>query len=172
MPRKHPNPAKLTPREALFVEKVVELENATEAYLQAGYKCSRESAAANAARLLRKDRVKRAVDEARQAKLAKFQVSADEAWSVLARVIRFDPARLYDKAGQILPIGQWPEDVRLVVRGIEEKDLGTKVTFPDKLLAAMRVLEARGELKRKLDVGGSLAELLAAGATDSDRAGK
>jgi hypothetical protein len=47
----------LTAREQLFVRLVHTTHNKAQAYLDAGHRCSRETAAANAHRLLRKARV-------------------------------------------------------------------------------------------------------------------
>ena len=68
----------LTPREALFVLKVLELNNQTEAYLQAGYRCTRAAARANAARLLAKANVQHALAVAGQKCLDAAEMTADQ----------------------------------------------------------------------------------------------
>jgi hypothetical protein len=69
----------LTPREALFVLKVLELDNQTAAYLAAGYRCTRQSARANAARLIAKDSVQKALAIAHEKRLEAAEMKADEA---------------------------------------------------------------------------------------------
>jgi phage terminase small subunit len=163
--RRPTDPNQLTRVEALFVLKLLALDNVTEAYIQAGHpNCTRDSAAANGQRLLRKDRVKRAVEEHRARHLAEAEIDVSEAMLVLARTLRADIGLLYDERGYLKPIATWPVEVRTVVKSVEDRDHGrAKVVMYDKLAAAMRVAEHHGKLGRKveLDASESLYKLLA-----------
>lgn len=166
--QRSPHPDKLTAREELFVLHYVALKNGTEAYLQAGYKGSRTVAGSCAAQLLQKPRVAKAV-EARKAKgLALAEMSADEAMERIAAIASADPAGMYDDAGKLLPIPQWPEKLRLAVAGdILNPRLVTK------LPSLLAIAEAGGRIKRKLDInhGGldHLAALLGVDTPDEEK---
>ena len=91
------DPEQLTPREALFVLKVLEVGNQTEAYLRAGYRCTRRTARANAARLLTKASVAKAFTMARQKRLQAAEMDADEAMRSISAIARADIRRLFDE---------------------------------------------------------------------------
>jgi len=171
MVKKRPPPkaAKLSEREKRFARLYAATQNATRAYLQAGYDCTPASASVNRLRLLRKARVKQLVERLQLGRLEQLELGIVEAWQVIARVVRFDPRQLYNERGELLPIRQWPDDVAMVVTEVHKKAHGTRVGFPDKLRAAMRILEAKGVLSKHVAVQSDLAALLAAGATDADR---
>jgi phage terminase small subunit len=164
------DPMALKPREAVFVLKYLELENATEAYLQAGYAAKkRDVAGACAARLLTTARVKAAVDQARARVIKKLELDVEASFRALNDAVRFDPAKLYNEDSSLKPIREWPDEVRHVVRALKEKDYGTEITFPDKVRVAERILEATGHLKRKVEVDVDLFKLLAEDASEEDR---
>ena len=95
--------AQLTPREALFVLKVLELDNQTEAYLRAGYRCTRATARANAARVLTKASVQRALTLARRERLDAAEMTTDEAMRGVSAIARADIRKLFDEKDRLLP---------------------------------------------------------------------
>ncbi len=143
--------APLTPREALFVLKVVELDNQTEAYLQARYRCSRRTARANAARLLVKASVQQALALARRERLEALEMTADEAMRGLSAVARADIRRLFGADGRLLPVHLWPEDIAVCVKSVKHKPWGIEVTLHDKLRALELIAIASGRLRTKHD---------------------
>src|SRR5258706_7166876 len=113
------DPAALTPREALFVLKVLELDNQAEAYIQAGYRCTRQSARANAARLIAKDSVQKALASAHEKRLKAAEMDANEAMRGISVVARADIRKLFDQNNQVLPVQQWPDDIAPCVKSIK-----------------------------------------------------
>ncbi len=140
----------LTPREQLFVLKVIALDNLTEAYVQAGYKGTRKSARAHAARLVGKGSIAQAIALARQSSLQKAEASADEAMAAISRALRFDPRLLLDERGTLRSMKDWPDAVALVVKSIDPAT--GKVTFMDKLRAAELIAEAGGRIRKRIDI--------------------
>ena len=141
----------LTPREALFVLKVLELDNQTEAYLQAGYRCTRPTARANAARLLAKARVQKALALARKQRLDAAEMTADEAMLGVSAIARADIRRLFGPNGQLLPIHEWPDDIAVCVKAIRHKPFGVEVVLHDKLRALEIIATAAGRLRSRHD---------------------
>ena len=142
---------RLSLREALFVLKVIELDNQTEAYMQAGYKCSRESARANAARLIAKDSVKEALRVAHDKRLDAAELNADDALRAVSVIARGDIRKLYRNGWEMLPPDQWPDDVAACVKSIQMTPHGAKVTFYDRLRGLEIIATAGGRLKPKPD---------------------
>lgn len=146
------DPSILTPREALFVLKLLELDNVTQAYLDAGYRCTREAASASGGALLRKPRIAAAVDRARAKRLEVAQMSADEAMERLATVARADLRLMFDEKGKLLPVHQWPDALALALKGYELKDDGgIKVTLDSRLTALDLIATDHGRIVRKVD---------------------
>lgn len=143
------DPHGLAPREALFVLKLLELGNQTEAYLAAGYKCKRNTAKVNAARLLTKANVGAALELGRKQTLEKAGIDAAEAFRRLAAIAAFDIGDLIDEAGKVLPLKQLPADVR---RSIKRVDLEGNVYMHDVMRALELIAEAGGLIKRKVDM--------------------
>lgn len=149
-------------RLALFVNYVVDPRfagNATKAAIEAGY--GKKSARRIATRLLARPEVKAAVEERRQAMVAAVQESTDltaeEVMRSLARDLRFDPAKMLDAQGNLLPISMMDEDTRLALRGMEHyaefigrgedrERVGTtsKVKFPEKTAAREQAMKHFG----------------------------
>ncbi|MEQ1870680.1 MAG: terminase small subunit [Vicinamibacterales bacterium] len=137
----------LTPREALFVIKVLELENQTEAYLRAGYRCSRRTARVNAARLLTKASVQTALAIARLDRLKAAEMTADDAMRRLSVLARADIRRLFGSDDQLLPPGLWPEDIAQCVKSIRQRSWGIEVLLHDKLRALELIATAGGRIR-------------------------
>jgi phage terminase small subunit len=149
----------LTPREGLFVLKMITLENVVEAYLQAGYHCTRESASASGGDLLGKPRVARALAEARAKRLGLAEMDADDAMRRIGVIARFDPRKLFDRAGRMLAIQDWPDDAALAVKTIDDNTSGRRVSFEARLPALLAIAEAGGRIRKKLDIGMSFDHL-------------
>ncbi len=140
----------LTPQEALFVLKVIAVDNLTEAYIQAGDRCTKAAASASAARLLTKARVRNAIDQARDKRILKADAGADEAMATIPRAVRLDPRLLLDKTGARLPMRDWPDEIALAVKSVDP-DTG-KVVFYDTLRAAELIAEAGGRIRKRVDI--------------------
>ena len=96
----------LTAREQVFVRLVHTTHNKTQAYLDAGYRCSRETAAANAHRLLGKSRVQKALATLAAARVERLEQQGDEL-ELAAHLMRFTVLDLYDAAWMTFHFVEW-----------------------------------------------------------------
>lgn len=88
---------KLNKRQQVFIDEYLQCFNATEAYLRVYPKSSRESARANAARLIATDNVSEHI----QARLSEIHMSADEALKLTADIARGDVTEFLNSFGAI-----------------------------------------------------------------------
>ncbi len=143
--------AELTAFRELFVaEYVANGGNATRAYLSAsGDTVKVTTAGVEACRLLKDPKVRAAVDAATTERFKRLEMKGDEAIALLSLTARADLAQAYDEDGQQLPFWQWPEALRLAVKGI--KPDGTVIPQdPRKARELMAV--ATGRLRATVDV--------------------
>ena len=91
------DPKPLNKAQQVFVSEYLKLFNATEAYLVAYPKSKRDSARANAARLIAEDSVKAEIE----ARLAEIHMSADEALKLMADIARGDIGDVIDNFGSV-----------------------------------------------------------------------
>lgn len=137
---------------AMFIEAYCDdpKRNGTKAAVKAGY--AKKSARFTASKLIAdpniSQQIQRRLDELLEKAREKTQLTAEEVMRSLARDIRFDPAKMLGKDGQLLPIAEMDEDTRLALRGMEHfaefqgsgedrEHVGTttKVKFPEKTAA-------------------------------------
>lgn len=145
------DPMVLTPREALFVLKVIELNELTAAYVAAGYRGKPKSLHANAARLIARDRVRLAVEKARKVVLDEALVDAAEAYRRIQRIADFDPIEMFDDAGDPLPLGKIPKAARRCIKAIRLKPWGKEVVAHDSMRACELIAESGGLLKKRVE---------------------
>ncbi|AOZ48832.1 terminase small subunit [Chromobacterium vaccinii] len=81
----------ISKQQKLFVLEYLKDLNATAAYLRAGYKSKGPAAESNAARLIRNDRVARAIEEAMQARSYRTEITADKVLDRLWQIATADP---------------------------------------------------------------------------------
>ena len=145
------DPDALTGFQELFVHEYVNNGgNATAAYRSAhngGVKDS--TAAVEACKLLRTPKIRAALEATRQERIRQLAMEGDEAIALLSLRARADIAQLYDEKGELLPIHQIPESVRLAIKSI--KGDGT-VVLHDGLKAAELMAIATGRLKNTLNL--------------------
>jgi hypothetical protein len=90
------------------------------------------------------------------------------AWRSVAAIAYFDPKSVYDDAGLLKPITDWPEESRLalasfevVKRNLTKGDNMTedvlKIRFWEKLKALEMILKRLGELQEKIEHGGAVS---------------
>lgn len=112
----------LTPLRQRFVEEYLVDMNGTDAAIRAGY--SARSAKAQASQLLALPEVQVAVSQAQASRSARTQVTADTVLQHLDEARIADLADLYDDAGNIKPIKEWPLIWRQgLVAGMEVEEL-------------------------------------------------
>lgn len=113
----------MTPKQARFVEEYLKDLNGTQAAIRAGY--SEKTAGTIAEQNLRKLEIAAAVEAAREKRSQKAGV--DAAWLLerLAAEATADAADLYDEAGNLKPVKDWPLIWRQgLVQGIEVEQIG------------------------------------------------
>lgn len=112
----------LTAKQQLFVQEYLVDLNATQAAIRAGY--SAKTAYSQGERLLRNVEVSQAVSEAKAERSEKTKIDAQWVLTRLASDATADLAELYDEAGNLKPIHDWPMVFRTgLVAGIEVEEL-------------------------------------------------
>lgn len=165
----------LTPKEALFVAEYLKDKNATRAYMRA-FDCAKpNSAAVLADRLLKKVKVRTALDAALEEQRKRVEWSADDVLRQLKRMVHFDIREAFDANGKMLKPKDLPDDLALVIAGLEVEALYEgagqdrfqageihKFKLPDRNVALQNAMKHFGMLKEKVEVeaGESLRELL------------
>ena len=105
------------------------------------------SAASLGWRMLRKVKVRAAVDRRRAERFQALQMEGDEALALISMRARADLAEAMDERGRLLPFHQWPESLRLACRTRSDKDGNVEWQFPDGLKASELMAVATGKLK-------------------------
>lgn len=110
----------LTPKQQRFVDEYLVDLNASAAYVRAGYAARGNVAEVNASRLLRNAQVAGAITAAKAQRSERTRIDADWVLRTLAEEKAADLADLFDDAGNVLPVREWPAVFRRgVVVGIE-----------------------------------------------------
>lgn len=105
-------------RQATFVEEYLRDLNATQAAIRAGY--SAKTASSQGERLLRNVEIATAITAAKAARSERTKIDADWVLTRLADEAEADVADIYDDAGNLRPVKDWPLIWRKgLVAGIE-----------------------------------------------------
>lgn len=106
---------KFNHRQILFVHYFLIHTNASKAAELAGY--SKKTAGSMGSRLLKNVRIKAEIDK-RMGKLSKkLEITAENVLREMSRLAFYDPADLYDTAGNLIPVKDLPEDTRRAIKG-------------------------------------------------------
>jgi len=110
--------AQAAQRRVVFVEVFVSNGgNGTDAAIQAGF--SARTAGVTASQLLKDPNVSAAI-KARQAELAeKHKLTTESVIAELAKIVHADPRRMFDANGNLLPPGEWPDDLAGAIAGVD-----------------------------------------------------
>jgi phage terminase small subunit len=134
--------AQLDPRERRFVEIYVETSNATRSALAAGYGRNYNSAASIAPRLLKKIRIKEAVDQLHAQHMAELDFTPDRIVREIAKVAGVNAADFITMEtqddGTEKPVIDFSRTTRrhlAAVSSVENTDKGVKYKTHDKLKA-------------------------------------
>ncbi|MFM9860703.1 terminase small subunit [Pseudoxanthobacter sp. M-2] len=100
--------AKLTPRQARFVQEYLVDLNATRAAIRAGY--SPRSAETNGNRMLRNAQVAAAVEAAMAERQIRTEITADRVIRELAKIAFLDPRKFFRPDGSLVPIHELDDD--------------------------------------------------------------
>lgn len=163
--------AKLTDKQARFVDEYLVDLNAAQAAIRAGY--SEKAAKEQGSRLLTNANVQAAFKERSAARETRTQINADYVLQRLVQIDQLDVADILDSTGNFLPVLQWPKVWRQTLSGMDVQEMITgdvesvirKIKWPDKL----RNLELLGKHvtinafrdQVQVEVTGSLADRMA-----------
>lgn len=115
----------LTPKQDRFVQEYLVDLNATAAYKRAGYAGKGNVAEAAACRLLRNVQVQAEIVRRSKKTANKYELTQELIIRSIVQELAFDPAKLYDREGRLLPITELPEDVRMALTSIEFEQHGS-----------------------------------------------
>jgi phage terminase small subunit len=142
----------LTMKQQMFVSAYLVSLNATQAAIQAGYAPKRAYAMGH--ENLKKPEIAKAIERAMSERSEKTQINAEWMLRRLEQDSAADIADLYDEAGNIRPVREWPKAFRTgLVAGVETVQLGEagEITVKKvKLVDRAKYLEMIG---RHIDVG-------------------
>jgi phage terminase small subunit len=137
-----PNPDTITDQESRFVEAYLVLGNGKQAAVEAGY--SPRTAAVAGSRLLRRKRVKMAIDARQIAVRAtaeqKTGITFDRLLHELATAAFCDPGELFGPKGRLLTLEEMPERLR---RAIKQCDVLERIEHRDDVVITHRVTRIR-----------------------------
>jgi len=111
----------LNAKQMAFVAEYLRDFNGTQSAIRAGY--SPRTARSQAADLLTKPNIAKAIAEAQRKALEKAQATVERTIAEYSRVAYLDPAAFFDACGNLLPITEMPEDARRAIAGIEVTEL-------------------------------------------------
>lgn len=146
------SPDQLTTKQEAFCLAYLEAGNASEAYRRA-YDAGRmkaETINRKAKALMDDGKIAARIGELRAAVAKRTVISEVRVIEETARIGLFDPARLFDEEGALLPIQKMPEDVRAAIASIEFDDAGRvkKVKAWDKNSALEKIMRHLGSFER------------------------
>jgi phage terminase small subunit len=115
---------KLSVRQQRFVEEYLVDFNGKQAAIRAGY--APHTADITGAQLLALPKVKARVDWAIANRVNRIQVRQDEVVRELLRLAMVDTSKAFDADGKLLPIQEWPEDVRRAIASFDVEERSSK----------------------------------------------
>jgi phage terminase small subunit len=110
---------KLTAQQEKFVNNLLEGMSQTDAYLSAGYKCTRSAARRAAARLLTNVDVSEAIKKAQENAAYRAEITAERILREEMTLAFLNPQRLVDENGKLLDLHELDEDVARAIAGLE-----------------------------------------------------
>lgn len=164
----------LTTKQKVFAYEYLRCFNATQAALAAGY--AKKSAHDTGCKLLKHPEVAEVIGTKIRRAERKADVTIEEVVAELRNIVELDPGQCYGANGAVLPMQEWPENLRRACSGfeVEEKwdksdpenpiEVRTKkVKFWSKTQSAELLLRKLKAFQHEQDAGSSsLVELLAA----------
>lgn len=115
----------LTAKQERFVQEYLIDLNATAAYKRAGYAAEGHAAEASASRLLSNVEVCSRIAALQKKVANKYELTQELVVRSIVQELTFDPAKLYGPDGELLPIPELPEDVRMALTSVEFEQIGS-----------------------------------------------
>lgn len=157
----------LTIKQEAFCQAYLRLGDKSAAYREV-YSCSNmkaETIHSKASLLSSEDKVRARIEQLQKEAIERNKATLDEVLIVLADIIRFDPAAMYDENGNLLPIHKMPKKVRMCIQSFEVQEIPSfndgqpetltkKVKHYDKLAGVEKLMKHLGgyELDNKQKV--------------------
>lgn len=149
----------LNPQHQVFVSEYLKDRIGGKAAIRAGY--SAKTADQIAYQLLQNPSVRAAVDQGLERLLTDNGLTAARTMKEMARLAYFDPAKLFDRTGKLLPIDQMDEDTRAAIVSIEVEGTRTsktgetaRIRLADKAAALRMAAQHHGLLKERVELTG------------------
>lgn len=145
-------PGELTAMQQQFVvEFLANGGNATRAYLASHPNCKSTAAAAvEGNRVLRTPHIQKKIELEQERRWKRLEMKGDEAIALISISARADIRDIHDPdTGAILPVKDWPDSVRLAVKGIKANG---DIILHDGLKARELLAQAAGRIKNTLNV--------------------
>ena len=147
----------LTIKQEAFCQAYMRLGDKSAAYREV-YSCSKmkpESVNRKAVEVAQNGNVTARIKQLQQDAIDRNKATLDEVLIVLADIIRFDPADMYDEEGNLLPIHRMPKKVRMCIQSFEVQEvpsftddvpdtLTKKVKYYDKLSSVEKLMKHLG----------------------------
>ncbi|RRJ91517.1 terminase small subunit [Paenimyroides tangerinum] len=147
----------LTIKQEIFCQAYLRLGDKSAAYREA-YSCSNmkaETIHSKASLLSSEDKVRARIEQLQKEAIERNKATLDEVLIVLADIIRFDPAAMYDENGTLLPIHKMPKKVRMCIQSFEVQEIPSfndeqpetltkKVKHYDKLAGVEKLMKHLG----------------------------
>ena len=130
---------KLTPKQKRFVDEYLVDLNATQAAIRAGYRSN--SARVTAAKLLTKTNIEIYLGQQQKDRESRTMITQEMVLKEYGKISFFDPRKLYDEEGNLLPVHKLEADVAAAIGGVDvisrkigdiEIEITKKVKFIDK----------------------------------------
>jgi len=119
----------LNPRQLKFVERYLLTGNATQSYIDAYPNSTRKAAEANAARLIRDDRVQqliapaqRQAEQERSATIGRIEITRDRIRNELARLSFVNPKRVFREDGSLKAVHELDDDTAASLASVEVEE--------------------------------------------------
>ena len=115
--------SRLNATQLRFIEEYVKDCNGTEAYLRAGYTCTRKSAGVLASGLLANAEIRAILDKRLEAIRSSRQREAEAFLRNTMAVATSDIRQAFDDDGRLLPVNQWPDELALAVSSLDVDEI-------------------------------------------------
>jgi len=113
----------LTPKQLKFIERYLATGNATQAYVDAGYRARGKSAGNSASRLLENDGIKAAIVGHRAAAEKSCGLTAEWVLREMQKIASLDPRRMFHPDGTRKQIHELDDDTAACIAGLEIEEI-------------------------------------------------
>ncbi len=127
----------LTDKQRQFCHEYLLDFNATQAAIRAGY--APDHAHTEGSRLLRNVKVKAYIDELSKERQKAYSIAESDILNYYRNAATLDPLEVFNEYGDLKNLSEIPPQYRILIKTIETKKEGVKVTFFDKEVALSKL---------------------------------